>query len=101
MWHFPMATGWISRPNCANATPPFQSSCLQLGTRRGRGYEARRRARAGPWRQELPLIGRSPAMELVYRTIARVVSNDLTVLILGESGTGKELVARAIHDLSP
>lgn len=47
----------------------------------------------------LPLIGRSPAMQEVYRTIARVVPNDLTVLILGESGTGKELVARAIHDL--
>ncbi len=50
---------------------------------------------------DLPLIGRSPAMQQVYRTIARVVSNDLTVLILGESGTGKELVARAIHDLGP
>ncbi|MDH7638054.1 nitrogen regulation protein NR(I) [Sphingomonas oryzagri] len=50
-------------------------------------------------RHDLPLIGRSPAMQAVYRTIARVVSNDLTVLILGESGTGKELVARAIHEL--
>ena len=49
----------------------------------------------------LPLIGRSPAMQEVYRTIARVVRNDLTVLISGESGTGKELVARAIHDLGP
>jgi two-component system, NtrC family, nitrogen regulation response regulator GlnG len=47
----------------------------------------------------LPLIGRSGAMQEVYRTIARVVPNDLSVLILGESGTGKELVARAIHDL--
>lgn len=47
----------------------------------------------------LPLIGRSPAMQGVYRVIARVVSNDLTVLVSGESGTGKELVARAIHDL--
>ena len=46
-----------------------------------------------------PLIGRSPAMQDVYRIIARVVSNDLTVLISGESGTGKELVARAVHDL--
>ncbi len=46
-----------------------------------------------------PLIGRSPAMQDVYRIIARVVPNDLTVMILGESGTGKELVARAIHDL--
>jgi two-component system, NtrC family, nitrogen regulation response regulator GlnG len=47
----------------------------------------------------LPLVGRSASMQDVYRTIARVVSNDLGVLILGESGTGKELVARAIHDL--
>ena len=49
----------------------------------------------------LPLIGRSPAMQDVYRVIARVIANDLTVLISGESGTGKELVARAIHDLGP
>ena len=47
----------------------------------------------------LPLIGRSRAMQEVYRVIARVVSTDLTVLVSGESGTGKELVARAIHDL--
>lgn len=51
--------------------------------------------------EDLPLIGRSPPMQEVYRTIARVVANDLTVLILGESGTGKELVAKAIHDLGP
>ena len=51
--------------------------------------------------EDLPLIGRSPPMQEVYRTIARVVANDLTVLVLGESGTGKELVARAIHDFGP
>ncbi|MXO74064.1 response regulator [Altererythrobacter aerius] len=45
----------------------------------------------------LPLVGRSHAMQGVYRMIARVLRNDLTVLILGESGTGKELVAEAIH----
>lgn len=43
------------------------------------------------------LIGRAPAMQAVYRTIARLATNDLAVLILGESGTGKEVVARAIH----
>ncbi len=47
----------------------------------------------------LPLIGRSPAMQDVYRMITRVLRNDLTVLVLGESGTGKELVAEAIHQL--
>ena len=50
---------------------------------------------------DTPLIGRSPAMQEVYRLIARVVPNDLTVMVLGESGTGKELVARAIHDMGP
>jgi two-component system nitrogen regulation response regulator GlnG len=48
---------------------------------------------------DLPLIGRSAAMQEVFRTIARVVPTTLTVMILGESGTGKELVARAVHDL--
>jgi two-component system nitrogen regulation response regulator GlnG len=47
----------------------------------------------------MPLVGRSPAMQEVYRTIARVLSNDLSILVLGESGTGKELVAEAIHSL--
>ncbi|MBI1407032.1 MAG: response regulator [Caulobacter sp.] len=49
--------------------------------------------------ERLPLIGRSAPMQEVYRTIARLVGADLTVLILGESGSGKELVARALHDL--
>jgi len=47
----------------------------------------------------LPLVGRSAAMQDVYRMITRVLRNDLSVLILGESGTGKELVADAIHHL--
>ena len=47
----------------------------------------------------LPLVGRSAAMQAVYRMITRVLRNDLTVLVLGESGTGKELVAEAIHQL--
>ena len=47
----------------------------------------------------MPLVGRSPAMQGVYRMITRVLRNDLTVLVIGESGTGKELVAEAIHQL--
>ena len=46
----------------------------------------------------LPLIGRSPAMQEIYRVVARLVGVDLTVTITGESGTGKELIARALHD---
>ena len=48
--------------------------------------------------ENLPLIGRSPAMQEVYRIMARLMNTDLTVMISGESGTGKELVARALHD---
>jgi two-component system nitrogen regulation response regulator GlnG len=64
---------------------------------------ARRRARpaeepAGELDEPLPIIGRSPAMQEVYRIVARLAGTDLTVLIAGESGTGKELVARALHD---
>jgi two-component system, NtrC family, nitrogen regulation response regulator GlnG len=48
--------------------------------------------------EEMPLIGRSAAMQEIYRLLARLMSTDLTVLISGESGTGKELVALALHD---
>ena len=50
--------------------------------------------------EPMPLIGRSAAMQDVYRVIARLTGTDLSVLISGESGTGKELVARALHDFS-
>lgn len=46
------------------------------------------------------LIGRTPAMQRVKRTIEKIAPTDSSVLILGETGTGKELVARRIHDLS-
>jgi len=46
----------------------------------------------------MPLIGRSVAMQEVYRVLARLMQSDLTLMISGESGTGKELVARALHD---
>lgn len=48
--------------------------------------------------EELPLIGRSAAMQEIYRIMARLMATDLTVMIYGESGTGKELAARALHD---
>jgi DNA-binding NtrC family response regulator len=47
------------------------------------------------------VVGRSPAMVEVYKTVARVASTRSTVLILGESGTGKELIARAVHGHGP
>ena len=52
----------------------------------------------GEAEDQLPFIGRSPAMQEIYRTLARLMGTDLTVMIEGEAGTGKELVARALHD---
>ena len=49
---------------------------------------------------DLPLVGRTPAMQGLYRLVARVMNTSLPVLITGESGTGKSLIARAIHDFS-
>src|SRR6266571_2397944 len=43
------------------------------------------------------IVGNSPAMQEVYKTVGKVAKADATVLITGESGTGKELVAEALH----
>lgn len=83
---------------------PFDLDDLMAAVRRALsgGPDAKTRAEASKARkdQSLPLIGRSPAMQDVYRIVARVAGTDLTVLIEGESGTGKERVARALHEHS-
>ena len=48
----------------------------------------------------LPLVGKTPAMQGLYRLVARVMNSDLPVLISGESGTGKTLIAKVLHDYS-
>ena len=58
------------------------------------------RREVSPDVQSLPMVGKSRAMEDVFKLIARVAPTKSTVLISGESGTGKELVARAIHQAS-
>ncbi|MBM3732983.1 MAG: nitrogen regulation protein NR(I) [Acidimicrobiia bacterium] len=81
---------------------PFDISALvgvvrrALETQKKTGADAAPPADSG---EKLPLIGRSPAMQDIYRSLARLMGTDLTVMIAGESGTGKELVARALHTL--
>ncbi len=60
----------------------------------------RNRAETKEAGDDLPLVGRTPAMQALYRLVARVMNTDLPVLVTGESGTGKSLIARAIHDFS-
>ncbi|MEI4470359.1 response regulator [Frigidibacter sp. MR17.24] len=82
-----------------------------LMKRAARALEQKRRAVTAPPKpvaeprieatgEDLPLVGRTPAMQALYRLVARVMNTDLAVLISGESGTGKSLIARAIHDFS-
>ena len=78
-----------------------------LMKRAARALETKRRVRPAretvelPGEQDdLPLVGRTPQMQALYRLVARVMNADLPVLITGESGSGKSLIARAIHDFS-
>jgi two-component system, NtrC family, nitrogen regulation response regulator GlnG len=80
---------------------PFDLNDLVLAVKQG--IDKRRATPDAPAdmlaEANLPMIGRSAAMQDVYRMVARLLRNDLSVLISGESGTGKELVAEAIHSL--
>ncbi|MBA4352776.1 MAG: nitrogen regulation protein NR(I) [Rhodobacter sp.] len=76
-----------------------------LMKRSARALEQKRRAPARvvtprEAEDDLPLVGRTTAMQALYRLVARVMNTDLAVLITGESGTGKSLIAKAIHDFS-
>jgi two-component system nitrogen regulation response regulator GlnG len=78
-----------------------------LMKRAARALDVKRRAQAQAPRAELeprggdlPLVGRTPAMQALYRLVAKVMNTQLPVMITGESGTGKSLIARAIHDFS-
>ncbi len=80
---------------------PFDLNELVGTVRKALKNAARPRERAAyPNKNEpetrIPLIGRSPAMQDIYRVLARLMQTDLTVMITGESGTGKELVARGV-----
>ena len=48
--------------------------------------------------KDIPIIGTSPLMQKVFKSVAKLVNTDLTVMIFGESGTGKELVAKFLHE---
>jgi two-component system, NtrC family, nitrogen regulation response regulator GlnG len=79
---------------------PFDLNELVLAVRQGierRKYSPGDSENIGE--VNMPMIGRSAPMQEVYRMVARLLRNDLSVLILGESGTGKELVAEAVHNL--
>lgn len=83
---------------------PFDLPDLMKRTARALDVKTRARADRTPEPpdrpEDLPMVGRTPVMQALYRLVARVMNTDLAVVISGESGTGKSLIARAIHDFS-
>ncbi len=88
-------------------TKPFKSDEVVLTLMKAEERENLRRENAAlrrAIRQEAQfegIVASSPAMDEVFKIIAKVAEYKSTILITGESGTGKELVARAIHNQSP
>jgi DNA-binding NtrC family response regulator len=81
---------------------PMDVEEIHATVRRALGRQAETQAALPAAGEELGgVVGRSPGMVEVYKTIARVAPGRSTVLVFGESGTGKELIARAIHQHSP
>ena len=86
---------------------PFQNeqitSTVAAGVRRRRKEEERQTLRRAMSRsvERGQIVGRSDAMQIIFRLVDQVAPARSTVLITGESGTGKELIARAIHEQSP
>ena len=74
--------------------------CIETALQ-SRNLAAPAKAPGGKAEGGLPLIGRSAAMQDIYKVLARLIPIELTVLIEGESGTGKEVVARTLHELGP
>jgi two-component system nitrogen regulation response regulator GlnG len=83
---------------------PFDLESLNESVRRTLSHDARLATHDSDGivriDEQVTLVGKSPAMQGIFRVLARLITNDLTVLVQGESGTGKELVARALHALS-
>ncbi len=80
----------------ALAEKALRTRALEQEVRELRREVARER---GPFGERM--IGSSPAMLEIFKTVGKVARSNVSVLVSGESGTGKELVARAIHGASP
>jgi DNA-binding NtrC family response regulator len=108
-----MITGYATIPSAVEAVKtgaeeylpkPFTEeellSAVDRVLRRLRQRRLLQRPRGEPAPGSFGMVGTSPPIREVYRSIERAAASSATVLISGESGVGKELVARAIHDQS-
>ncbi len=94
------AAAWDYLPKPFDLPDLMKRAARALDVRRRKGMAEPAPPPVREIESDLPLIGRTQAMQGLYRLVARLLNADLPVLISGESGTGKTLVARAIHDFS-
>jgi two-component system response regulator AtoC len=95
------AFDFISKPmNLAELRKTVEKALAQRALQRRAEQSTEESDELSPQRMS-KIIGKTPAMMEVYKTVARVAPTKSTVLILGESGTGKEMIARAVHEHSP
>ena len=90
------AFDYLTKPFDLPQVQALVEKARTLRSLRGEVAELRRQI-GDAFRTGEALVGKTPAMLDLFKTIGRVAASDAAVLILGESGTGKELVARAIH----
>jgi two-component system nitrogen regulation response regulator GlnG len=90
------AFDYLTKPFELGHVDALVEKARQLRSLRGE-VSALRRQVGESFRSGEALVGRTPAMLELFKTIGRVAASDAAVLILGESGTGKEVIARAIH----
>jgi len=94
------AYDYISKPFNIDEVRAVAGRALEMSRLSSDLHRLERELR-GRFEVGVAIIGNSPAMQDIYKTIGRVASTDATVLIQGESGTGKELIAKVIHYHSP
>jgi two-component system nitrogen regulation response regulator GlnG len=94
------SAAWDYLPKPFDLPDLMKRAARALDVRQHKGAAAAAPSPVREIESDLPLVGRTAAMQALYRLVARVMNADLPVLITGESGTGKSLVARAIHDFS-
>lgn len=96
------AADFVLKPFRVNQILNAVGQCLDRRSLRRENVVLRQELKAsGEDGKRQPLVGRSPAIQQVRETLARVAPLPTSVLITGESGTGKDVAARALHAMSP
>ena len=94
------AYDYITKPFSLDEVRAAAARALEM-SRRSVDLQRLEEELRGQFELGVAIVGKSPPMQEIYKTIGRVAQTGATVLIQGETGTGKELIAKALHYHSP